>query len=104
MAYDEQLRVPLRWWAIATMFWASVLLALLVAIPVPAACAITGFFFLCNAAVFAAYGAARISLDGGVLEAGRARIPVHLLAAPRRSTPHERAARPAWRPMPAPTC
>jgi len=103
-SYVEHLRVPLRWWAIATMFWASVLLALLVAIPVPAACAITGFFFLCNAAVFAAYGAARISLDGGVLEAGRARIPVHLLAAPRRSTPHERAARPAWRPMPAPTC
>ena len=81
-SYVEHLRVPLRWWAVATMFWASVLLALLVAIPVAAACAITGFFFFTNAAIFVAYGAARITLDGGVLEAGRARIPVHLLATP----------------------
>jgi hypothetical protein len=81
-SYVEHLRVPLRWWAVATMFWASVLLALLVAIPVPVACAMAGFFFFVNASIFVAYGAARICLQGGVLEAGRARIPVHLLASP----------------------
>jgi Protein of unknown function (DUF3093) len=81
-SYVEQLRVPLRWWAVATMFWASVLLALLVAIPVPAACAIAGFFFATNALIFVAYGAARVTIDDGVFEAGRASIPVHLLADP----------------------
>ena len=81
-SYVEQLRVPLRWWAIATMFWASVLLALLVAIPVVAACLITGFFFGVTATIFVSYGAARIAIDDGFLEAGRARIPVHLLADP----------------------
>ena len=32
-SYDERLAVPLRWWALATMFWASVLLAFLVSTP-----------------------------------------------------------------------
>ena len=32
--YDERLGVPLRWWALATMFLASMLLAFLVATPV----------------------------------------------------------------------
>ena len=80
--YAEQLRVPLRWWAIATMFWASMLLALLVAIPPVAACAVTGTLFGINAAVFLTYGAAQVTVRDGVFEAGRARIPVHLLAAP----------------------
>ncbi len=82
MPYDEQLRVPLRWWAIATMFWASVLLALLVAIPVVVACLVTGAFAGLNAAVFLTYGAARVTVADGFLRAGRARIPVHLLSAP----------------------
>ena len=81
-AYAEQLRVPLRWWAIATMFWASVLLALLVAIPTVAACAVTGVLFVVNAAVFVGYGGAQVVVRDGLFEAGRARIPVHLLAAP----------------------
>ena len=81
-SYVEQLRVPLRWWAVATMFWASVLLALLVAIPIPAACAITGLFLAINVSIFVAYGTARVTLGDGVFEAGRASIPVHLLAAP----------------------
>lgn len=80
--YVEQLRVPLRWWAVATMFWASVLLAFLVAVPAPAACLFTGFFFGVNATVFVVYGAARISVVDGMFEAGRARIPVRLLADP----------------------
>lgn len=80
--YAERLRVPLRWWAVATMFWASVLLAFLVAVPVLVACLVVGFFFVVNALVFVSYGAARIVLRDGFLEAGRARIPVHLLADP----------------------
>jgi len=31
--YDERLGVPLRWWALATMFLASMLIAFLVATP-----------------------------------------------------------------------
>ena len=82
VGYAEQLRVPLRWWAIATMFWASVLLALLVAIPPVVACVVTGALFGVNATVFLGYGAARVTVRDGVFEAGSARIPVHLLAAP----------------------
>ena len=81
-AYVEQLRVPLRWWAVAVMFWASVLLAFLVAMPAVAACTIIGFLFAVNATVFVTYGAARVSVGGGTFEAGSARIPVHLLADP----------------------
>lgn len=80
--YLERLRVPLRWWAVATMFWASVLLAMLVAMPATAACLFTGFFYAINAAVFVGYGAARISVADGLFEAGRARIPVQALADP----------------------
>ncbi len=64
------------------MFWASVLLAFLVAVPVLISCVVVGFFFAVNAAIFISYGAARITLADGVFEAGRARIPVHLLVAP----------------------
>jgi hypothetical protein len=81
-AYVEQLRVPLRWWAIATMFWASVLLAMLVALPPVLACLMAGLFFAVNAGVFVGYGTARLTLRDGVFEAGRARIPVHLLSSP----------------------
>ena len=81
-AYDEQLRVPLRWWALGTMFWASLLLALLVAIPIVVALLVTGVLAGINMLVFASYGAARVRVAGGVLQAGRAQIPVHLLAAP----------------------
>jgi hypothetical protein len=80
--YVEQLRVPLRWWALATMFWASVLLALLVAIPATAAFLVAGFLTALNVLVLAGYGSARVSLVEGVFQAGRARIPVHLLAGP----------------------
>ena len=80
--YVEQLRVPLRWWAVATMFWASVLLALLVAIPALVACLVAGGLAALNALVLHSYGAARVSVVGGVFEAGRARIPVHLLGSP----------------------
>jgi hypothetical protein len=72
--YDERLGVPLRWWALATMFVASMLLALLVATPLWLAITGTAVLVLALLALFLGYGAARISVADGVLTAGRARI------------------------------
>jgi hypothetical protein len=74
--YDERLGVPLRWWALATMFLATILLAFLVATPLWVACAVTGTLVVLTVAVFASYGAARLSVRDGVLTAGRAHIDV----------------------------
>lgn len=75
-AYDERLRVPLRWWALGTMFVASMLLAFLVALPLWLALAGTGVLVVLWVGMFMSYGSARISVRDGVLTAGRARIPV----------------------------
>ncbi len=80
--FDERLGVPLRWWALLTMFLATVLLAFLVATPLWLAAGVTGLLFAAMAAVFVAYGAARVEVRDRVLRAGRARIPVELLGAP----------------------
>jgi len=72
--YDERLGVPLRWWALATMFLASVLLAFLVSTPTWVALLATGVLVALVLGVFLGYGAARISVREGVLVAGRARI------------------------------
>jgi hypothetical protein len=72
--YDERLGVPLRWWALATMFLASVLLAFLVATPLWLALLATGILSAATAALLVGYGASRISVAEGVLRAGRARI------------------------------
>lgn len=78
----ERLRVPLRWWAVATMFWASTLLAFLVAVPAAVALVTIGLFSGLNVALFLAYGGAVVSVVDGTFRAGRAEIPVHLLARP----------------------
>ncbi|MGZ4495569.1 MAG: DUF3093 domain-containing protein [Nocardioides sp.] len=78
-SYDERLGVPLRWWALATMFLASVLIAFLVATPAWVAFAVTGVLLALVVALFAGYGAARVSLHDGVFRAGRAQIPVTML-------------------------
>jgi DUF3093 family protein len=75
-AYDERLRVPLRWWALATLFWASVLVAFLVATPVWVAVATTAALVVAGGGVLVGYGSARLRVGDGVLVAGRARIPV----------------------------
>lgn len=80
--YVETLRVPLRWWAFTTMLWASMLLAMLAALP-PAvalslAAALAGLLVL----ALVGYGGARVSLVDGVFSAGRARIPVTFLREP----------------------
>jgi hypothetical protein len=74
LVYDERLGVPLRWWALATMFLASVLLAFLVATPAWVAVATTGALLAVVLVVFVGYGAARVTVRDGVLTAGRARI------------------------------
>ena len=72
--YDERLGVPLRWWALATMFLASMLLAFLVATPAWVAVAGTAVLVALVLTLFLGYGAARVSVRDGVLTAGRARI------------------------------
>lgn len=78
-AYDEHLRVPLRWWVQATMLLASLWLAMVVALPSSVALAIAGVGGVLLAAALMSFGSARISVRDGVLYAGRARIAcVHL--------------------------
>ncbi len=79
--YSERLRVPLRWWVQGTMLVASLWLAVVVALPGPAAWTVTGVATALLVALLLGYGAARISVDDGQLRAGRARIEGHHLGA-----------------------
>ncbi len=81
-AYSERLRVPLRWWALLTMFCAALLLAFLVATPLWLSITVTAVAFALMATVFLSYGAARLVVADGVLRAGRARIEVRHLGVP----------------------
>ena len=74
--YDERLRVPLRWWVQGTMLVASLWLAVVVALPLTAAWAVSGATMLLLAAGLLRFGSARVSLRDGVFRAGRASIPV----------------------------
>jgi hypothetical protein len=80
--YVETLRVPLRWWAITTMFWASAVLALLVALPPAAAFGSGGVMAALVVLLLVGYGGVRVSVVDGVFSAGRARIPVAFLRDP----------------------
>jgi hypothetical protein len=92
-AYDERLGVPLRWWALATMFLASLLLAFLVATPVWLALVVTGVLVAVVVLMFVSYGAARVAVHDRVLTA----------ATSRRWTPRPPGCSPAARRTPAPT-
>ena len=81
-SYDERLGVPLRWWALATMFVASVLLAFLVALPAAVAFGAIGLVVAGVVALFVGYGAAEVAVRDGEFVAGSARIPVGFLAEP----------------------
>lgn len=81
-SYDERLGVPLRWWALATMFFASVLLAFLVALPAEVAFGTIGLMVAGIVALFLGYGAAEVAVRDGEFVAGQARIPVGFLAEP----------------------
>lgn len=80
--YYERLSVPLRWWAITTMFLASVLLAFLVATPASVAFGTTGALTLFVGAVFLSYGSARVEVRDGQFWAGNAHIPIGFLRDP----------------------
>ncbi|WP_244242279.1 DUF3093 domain-containing protein [Nocardioides seonyuensis] len=78
MDYAERLTVPLRWWAQGTMLVASLWLAVVVAVPdhESVAWAAGGVALALMVALFVGYGSARITVAGGHLTAGRARIPL----------------------------
>ncbi len=80
--YRERLGVPLRWWALATMFLGSVLVAFAVATPLWLALLVSGVLTALTLVLFMSYGGARLAVDGGTFRAGRARIPVAVLGAP----------------------
>ena len=82
-SYAEVLRVPLRWWAVATTFHASALLAFLVAGLGIWAYVLGGSLLAFNVGVFLSYGGAYVEVRRGVLYAGRAHIPLAMLAEPR---------------------
>ena len=79
MEYAERLTVPLRWWVQSTMLVASLWLAVVVAMPAPAAWTITGIAMALTVLALLAYGSLTVSVSDGVLRAGRAHIPVGLL-------------------------
>lgn len=83
--FEERLRVPLRWWVQATMFLASLWLAFIVAMPPGKAWiawAATGVLSGLVVALLLGYGSARVRVADGVFHAGRANIPVGLVAGP----------------------
>lgn len=80
--FAETLRVPLRWWAIATMFHATALLALLVAGLGIWAFVVIAAVVAATVALLLSYGGARIEVAGETLVAGRARIPLRHLGEP----------------------
>ncbi|MBU2696487.1 DUF3093 domain-containing protein [Pimelobacter sp. 30-1] len=76
-AYQERLRVPLRWWAQGTMLIASLWLVLIVALDEKApwlAWLITGLAMAGLGAALRSYGGARVVVGDGWFRAGRARI------------------------------
>jgi len=81
-AYDERLRVPLRWWVQATMLLACLWLAFVVAMPFWAALTLTGVLVLLVLGLLLWAGSVRVRVSDGVLHAGRAHIDVGLLGAP----------------------
>ncbi len=77
--YDERLSVPLRWWVQGVMLVASLWLALVVAVPGPAAWICTGLALALLSGLLVSYGGARVSVADGWFRAGRAKIEgVHL--------------------------
>lgn len=85
-SYSERLHVPLRWWALATMFLATVLISFLVATPLWVAFAVTVVLVAVTFAMFLGYGGVRLEVVStgadAVFRAGRAHIPVRLLGVP----------------------
>ena len=79
--YDERLGVPLRWWAQGVMLVATLWLALVVALPGPAAWLCSGVALALLVSLLVSFGSARVSVADGWLRAGRARIEATHLGA-----------------------
>jgi hypothetical protein len=77
--YRERLHVPLRWWVQATMFLATLWLALIVALPGWVAWAASTALLGVLYGIFAWLGSARVEVRDGVLYAGPATIPLALV-------------------------
>lgn len=80
--FRERLSVPMAWWAIATMFLASILIAFLVATPLPVALGVTAGFTVLTIAVLIGYGGAEVLVESGYLTVGRARIDLRYVGDP----------------------
>lgn len=79
--YQERLHVPLRWWVQATMFLATIWLALTVAMPGWMAWTASGALLVGVYSIFYWLGSVQVSVRDGVLVAGTARIPLSLVGA-----------------------
>ena len=80
--YDERLHVPLRWWVQAAMICAALWYAFVVALGPLVAWGLVAAVAAGVLGFFATYGAARVRVADGVLEAGPARIPLAHLRDP----------------------
>ena len=80
MDYAERLTVPLRWWVQGTMLVATFWLAFVVSTPAVVAWSATAVLLLAMTGLFLSYGAARVDVADGWLQAGRARISGEFLA------------------------
>ena len=72
--YSERLNVPLRWWAQATMFMATVFFAFFVSTPEWVAWTGTGVLLAAVFSMFVWIGSSRVEVRDGVLYAGPAKI------------------------------
>lgn len=77
-AYRERLTVPLRWWVQTTMLLVSVWLACIVVMVPALAWTISGAFTVLAIGILLFIGRPVVSVEDGVLTAGRAHIPVTL--------------------------
>ncbi len=77
--YSERLAVPLRWWAQGTMLVATLWLTVVVAVPGPTAWVVTAVALALLALALFWYGDARVVVQDGWLQAGRARIEASYL-------------------------
>src|SRR3954464_5778317 len=79
--YEERLHVPLRWWVQATMFLATVWLALTVAMPMWMAWTASAALLAGVFGIFAWLGSAQVEGRDGLLYAGLARMPLSRVGA-----------------------
>lgn len=79
--YAERLGVPLRWWVQGTMLVATLWLAVVVAVPGPAAWITTAVALAALGGGLWSYGNARVSVAGQTFRAGRAHLPAIYIGA-----------------------